>query len=299
MRIFVAALVLTLLAGSSYAKSTDERVADLEKRLAAVQQTYLTNNAEIASALARSEAIQQEFAGVKGSVETNKHLIDAQRRDLMRLLQDLEHRLQAIEDRLEIFSTQINQAIGKVSPKVAEEGALYQRALSKANQGDYISAIADFQRFVKKFPKSTFAPNAQYWIGECYYSTKNFKRAIKEFQVFIEANRRHEKVPAAILKQGGSFYELGMLDEARPFFEKIIKEYPRSPEASQAQSKLEMVDQRKAQAKTTPSPATSSTTTSYPTETIQQQRERYRQQMNAGQTGTPSGSKKERGYTEF
>lgn len=302
MRISAICILIVLLCwplSSAWSKSTEERVSDLEKRLSAIQQTYLTNNAEIASAISRSQTIQQEFASVKGSVETNRHLIDSQRKDLMQMLRDLEHRLQAIEDRMEIFATQINMAIGKVSPKVADEGRLYQSGLSKANRGEYISAVGDFESFIKKYPKSTFAPNAQYWIGECYFSMKNFKRSIKEFQVFIEKNPRNEKIPAAILQQGNGFYELGMLDQAKPFYEKVIKDYPHSPEATTARTKLELVSQRKAGMATTTQPRSG-----YPTETIQQQKERYRQNLKeesqgTSQTTSPKKKSSNRHYTEF
>lgn len=307
IRIAIVAVILCWPAINAQAKSTEERLSDLEKRLSSVQQTYLTNNADIASAIARSESIQQEFSSVKGAMETNKYLIDAQRQEMMRRMQELEHRLQSIEDRLEIFSVQINQAIGKVSPQAADEGSLYQKALSKANQGEYLSAVADFQTFLKKYPKSTFAPNAKYWIGECYFSMKDFKRSIKEFQLFIEANPRNEKVPAAVLKQGSSFYELGMLDDAKVFFEKVVKDYPRTSEASQAQAKLDRINQKQAggaTATTTPAPATGTAVSAYPTETIQQQREKYKQQPAATgqtqeQTKPAETTKNEKRYIEF
>lgn len=297
--ISILAILLCWPLSKASAKSTEERVRELEKRLSAIQQTYLTNNAEIASTLSQAQTVQHEFNSVKGSVESNRHMIDAQRRDLMQMLRDLEHRLQAIEDRMEIFATQINMAISKVSPKVADEGRLYQNGLSKANRGEYLSATSDFETFLKKYPRSTFAPNARYWIGECYFSMKNFKRSIKEFQVFIEKSPRNEKVPAAIVRQGSAFYELGMLDQAKPFFEKVIKEHPNSPEATTARSKLELVSQRKAGRATTTKPRSG-----YPTETIQQQKERYRQNLKKEAQGTsqtkPSGKKSpNRHYTEF
>lgn len=304
IQILIMAVILCWPVINAQAKSTEDRLSDLEKRLSAVQQTYLTNNADIASAIARSETIQQEFSSVKGAVETNKYLIEGQRQELMRRMQELEHRLQSIEDRLEIFSVQINQAVGKVSPQAADEGSLYQRALTKSNQGDYLGAVADFQTFLKKYPKSKFAPNAKYWIGECYFSMKDFKRSIKEFQLFIESSPRNEKVPSAILKQGASFYELGMLDDAKAFFEKVIKDYPRAPEASEAQAKLDRINKKQAggaTATTAPSPATGSAVSSYPTETIQQQRQKYKQQPAATgqQTKPPETTKNEKRYIEF
>jgi len=296
--IFILFAALIGMSPHLWAKSADERIGDLENRVNSIQQTYLSNNADIARAISRSETVQAEFDSIKGAVETNSHLLDAQRQELQKLIRELEHRIQSIEDRMQIFSTQINAAIGKVNPAAAEEGKLYQSGLDKADQGQYLNAAADFQTFLKKYPKSTFAPMAQYWIGECFYSMRDYKRTIKEFQIYIQANPRHEKVASAILKQGNSFYELGMVEESKPFYEKVIKEYPGSAEAALATAKLQRPGQKQAAGTQQPqaggapqqTPQTPATTGSaagsYPNETIEQQRAKYQQSAPkpAGQT---------------
>lgn len=292
---FIACLVVILSASVALAKTTDERVLDLENRVNSIQQTYLTNNADIAKSLANSGSIQQDFNALKGTVEANGHLIEAQRQDLERQLRDLEHRIQSIEDRMEIFQTQINNAISKVAPAVAEEGKLYQSGLDKANRGEYLNAAADFQSFIKKYPKSSFAASAQYWIGESFFSIRDFKRAIKEYQIFIQDAPRNEKVPQALFKQGTSFVELGMVEESKPFFEKVIKDYPTSPEAAQASAKLQRLSQKGA-ASTAPQTQQNAPTgpSSYPEQTIEQQRKKYEQQP---QTATPSPAEQKYGPT--
>lgn len=283
--ITLALFIVFLTTTTAHSKSANERITDLENRLDAVQQTYLTNNKDIASAIANSESIAQEFAALRGNVETNNHLIGSQREELLRMLSDLEHRLQAIEDRLDIFSKQIVVSLEKIAPKVAEEGALYQGALSKIEEGKYLDAIATFKTFLKKYPKSSFAPNATYWIAESLFSTRDFKNAVKEFQIFITSYPKNEKVPSAYLKQGNSFYELGLLGESKPFFEKVINEYATSPEASQAKMMIERIEQKKAEEIKNPAkeiPVDSNS--SYPAETIEQQRDKYREQLES--TGT-------------
>ena len=308
-------LAFILVAPHLSAKSPDERINDLEGRVNSIQQTYLSNNADIARAISRSETIQQEFDSIKGAVETNGHLIESQRQELQKMLRALEHRIQAIEDRMMIFQTQINQAVGKVNPAAADEGRIYQSGLDKAEQGQYLNAAADFQTFLKKYPKSTFAPTAQYWIGECFYSMKDYKRAIKEYQIYIQAYPRHEKVASALLKQGDSFYQLGMIDESKPFYEKIIKEHANSPEASQAAAKLQKTGQKApaAPGQAQPAPAAGQPqqpqaggypSSSYPAETIEQQRAKYRDappaQSTQAQPAQPPKTQTKTGrFTEY
>ncbi len=286
MRRILIACILFCIASPTpvLAKSVDERVVDLENRVNSIQQTYLTNNADMARAISRSESIQADFDAVKGAVEANGHLLDSQRQELMRMIRDLEQRVQAIEDRMQIFATQINQAIGKVNPAAAEEGKIYQSGLDKAERGEYLNAAADFQTFLKKYPKSSFAASAQYWTAECFYSMKDYKRAIKEYQLYIQTYPKHEKVASALLKQGNSFYELGMIEESKPFYDKVIKEYPSSSEAAQATAKMQRLGQKQApgqsgQSVARPVPGASQPVVpsagSYPTQTIQEQRSKY------------------------
>ncbi|MFH1874702.1 MAG: tol-pal system protein YbgF [Pseudomonadota bacterium] len=276
-QIFFLSLMLTfsLIGPRLWAESADTRITDLEKRLESIQRTYFKNNAEVASAIANSHTVQEEFKALKGAVDANRHMVSVQRQDLERMISDLEHRLTSIEDRLEIFSTQITAALKKVAPDIANEGELYQKGLDKFNAGEYLGAAATFQSFIKKFPKSSLMINAQFWIGECFYAVKDFKRAIKEFQNVINKSEQHEKGITALKKQGDCFYEMGLFEESKVFYEKVEKEFPASAEALQAKNKIGLINQKqkeKQEIKTPEEPEP----TSYPTETIQQQQEKFK-----------------------
>ncbi len=273
------------MSSNAEAKSVDDRVDALEKRLESIQRTYFKNNADVASAIARSQTVQEEFKSLKGAVDANRHIMANQRRDLERTMLDLEHRLAAIEDRLQIFSTQITAALKKISPDVAKEGDLYQQGLEKFNSGEYLSAAATFQSFIKKYPKSPFVVNAQYWIGESFYAVKDFKRAIKEFQKVIKESAKHEKGIAALKKQGDCFYQMGLLEEAKAFYEKVIKEFSESAQALQAKNKIELIEQ-KLKEKQAAKALEEQNPTSYPTQTIQQQQEKFKKQKDLPETET-------------
>ena len=273
LSVIIGILAVTLLSGRSYAGSADDRLKALENKVDSIQRTYLKNNQQVAAALSQSTAAKSEFGSLKGQIDANNHLINKQYDSLMRRITELDNRIQAIEDRMAIFSTQLTKALGKVSPSTAKEGQLYQEGLDLIEQSKYLEAAAVFETFVEKYPKSQFVPNARFWIGECFYSSRDLKRSIKEYQVFIEKHRRHEKIPDAILKQGDSFNELGMPDEAKAFYQKVVKDYPNTKAAGQAQAKINRLNQKKADAL-----APGSKLGSYPTQTLEQQRSK----MNKG-----------------
>ncbi len=264
--------VIAAYAAPALAGGDEARIRSLESKVSVMEKTRMTNNQEIASALSRFGALQDEFSGLKGQIQTNEHLINTQYQDLGKRLTELDHRIQSIEDRLQIFSTQLSKALGKVAPQAAAEGDLYQKGLDQVGNSRYLEAAATFESFIRKYPKSNFAQSAKYWIAECFYSMRDYQRAIKEYQNFIDKYPRGEKVPEAVVKQGNSFYELGMIDEARAFYDQAVAKYPASAAAAEARDRIARIEARKNQSKPT------STAGSYPEKTVQQIRDSQKSQ---------------------
>jgi len=113
--------------------------------------------------------------------------------------------------------------------------------------------------------------SATYWIAECFNSMRDYQRAIKEYQNFIQKFPRDQNVAEAILKQGNGFYELGMVDDARTFYDKVISTYPKSSAAAQAQAQIAKIEKRKAGVVPPPPGAGLG---SYPAETLEQKMQR-------------------------
>lgn len=121
------------------------------------------------------------------------------------------------------------------SPEVQQE---YDGASKLLQSKDYRGAIAQFKRFLRKYPQSQLADNAQYWVGESYYALREFDQAILEFDVVRRKYPNSDKVPAALLKQGFAFAELGERVDARLILREVIDRYPQSREAQKAKAKV-------------------------------------------------------------
>jgi tol-pal system protein YbgF len=124
-------------------------------------------------------------------------------------------------------------------PAGTEPGArLYQRALQEYRRGNHEAAIIAFKEYLRQYPKSPLAGNAQYWIGESLYDQRQFEAAIVAFDEVVRKYPADEKVPAALLKQGYAFAELDDKRNARFFLQQVQRRYPQSPEAQQAAERL-------------------------------------------------------------
>lgn len=85
--------------------------------------------------------------------------------------------------------------------KVESADELYNHALQDYTKGNYVSAINGFRSIVELYPDSRRLPNARYWLGESYYSQKNYDQASKEFELLVkqfpksqEAKRAKERL---------------------------------------------------------------------------------------------------------
>jgi tol-pal system protein YbgF len=140
------------------------------------------------------------------------------------------------------LGTKPEQGVPVISVIQENERVDYNKAWKLIETKDYRGAIEGFKRFLKKHSRSELADNAQYWIGESYYALKQFDQAILEFDTVRRKYPRGDKVPAALLKQGFSFAELGDKVDARLILQELIARYPESQEAVNAKEKVKALE---------------------------------------------------------
>lgn len=114
----------------------------------------------------------------------------------------------------------------------------YDQALELYRAGKYEDAIDGFKAFLRKYPKSDRADNAQFWVAECHMNLKQYEQAILSYQEVIKKYPKGNKVPNALLRQAMAFLEIKDKTSSRLLLKKIIKKYPRSSEAKIAKKKL-------------------------------------------------------------
>lgn len=103
----------------------------------------------------------------------------------------------------------------------------YLQALTCYQNGDYEAAIQLFRQLLNEDKDHELADNAQYWIGECFYSMKQYKRAIVEFEnVFSFKNSNKED--DAQFKLGLCYAAMGEREQAVDEFQRLIDYYPQS-----------------------------------------------------------------------
>ena len=157
----------------------------------------------------------------------------------------------AVQKRIDIIDQYLNleaaqaQKVAKppvssaVAATPASDQALYLEAKRAFDDGNLEAARKGFEQLITEFPKSQEADNSQFWIGETYYREKWYEKAILEYQKVIEKYPSGNKVPAALLKQGLSFLNIGETNNARLVLKELVAKHPGTNEASIAKQKLE------------------------------------------------------------
>jgi len=247
--IFLFFIILGTGISSTSAQDYGAEIQSLRQQIAALRGGSIQSNDGAAQAVNALQELQLQFESVKGSIDSNTHVIQSATEGMNLKLRDMEARIAALEERLAIQGKQVTSAVSTVAPEAAAEGALYQAGLKQINSSEFLKAIATFKKFKKKFPKSEYTASAQYWVGECYFAMRDYEQAIREFQDVIEGYPRSDKIPAALLKQGYSFIEIDMESDAKSFFNHLIRKYPRSKEAKEAKERMARDKKLKAQAK--------------------------------------------------
>jgi len=126
----------------------------------------------------------------------------------------------------------------QVASSPAEEKAAYDQAFQSLKDLRYADAAEGFQAFLAQYPQSEYADNAQYWLGESYYVTRNYDISLEAFDDLLAKYPDSSKKPDALLKIGYAHYELKQWDQARAALEQVKQQYPDTTLARLADNRL-------------------------------------------------------------
>ena len=129
-------------------------------------------------------------------------------------------------------------AAAVVPARSPQEKPEYDAALAQFRGGNFTAAQTGFASFIKRYPRSTLAPAALFWLGNAQYATRNYKEAVSNFRSLLSVAPQHEKAPEALLSIANCQTELKDTKAARATLQQLIKSYPQSEAASAARDRL-------------------------------------------------------------
>ncbi len=245
MKFTPKALVLALLAALSMQAQAgifddDEArkaILDLRAKVENITrelQTRLETKTDKSSTLdlvAQHEQTLQEIAKLRGQLEVLANDIATLQKRQRDLYTDLDARLRKLEPREVTID-------GKAASVDLSEQKSYDAALQLFKDGDYKNAAISLQEFVRRYPESGYAANAQYWLGNAYYAQRDCKAAILAQQAVVKNYPDSPKAADAMLNIASCQTELKAVANAKKTLTELIKQYPDSAAAATAKERL-------------------------------------------------------------
>jgi tol-pal system protein YbgF len=233
----------------------------------------LVDNRAMLDMIQQVDEISEEIGLLRGDIEIQGNDINEIKKRQRELYLDIDRRLRDIESgataaapRGQISVPQVDNTVSSTSsqqtPSVApatttttqsttpaptpsvtqsEEKAAYQAAFDTLKEGRYKQAKTELKAFLVKFPNSSYAGNAQYWLGEAQYVTRNFEQGIVEFEKVINKYPTSNKLPDAMLKLGYTFYELKQFPQAKAILQDLRDRFPQATAARLATKRLDRI----------------------------------------------------------
>jgi tol-pal system protein YbgF len=209
---------------------------------AAKAQPVLTLAADI-------EKLREEIRGLRGQIETLGNNIEGVAKRQRDMYVDLDQRIRRFEQPGAAATPGASAPAvapaaadaprqASAAPASGEENETYERAQGQRRIGNYQGAITAFQAFIAKYPKSTLAPRAQYWIGDSYFNLRDFKNAITSQQKLLSAYPDSNSVPDALLNMASAQLEAGDTATARKTMDSLISRFPSSEAAEKARRRV-------------------------------------------------------------
>ena len=126
----------------------------------------------------------------------------------------------------------------------------YEEGLKSLKEGDVIFAAKKFNEAETLFPQSEWAPKSSLMAAYSFYSQDYYEDAILELQRFIKVYSYHENLDYAYYLLGLCWYEqiidekkdLQTIVKAKDTFSLIIKDYPNTEYALDAEFKIDLIN---------------------------------------------------------
>lgn len=210
-----------------------KQISKLEARIAKLEETDKQRTQVMLDLQSQIETLSADMRKLQGQNEELLHDVqDAEKRQKDFYI-DLDSRLR----RLETGGTQSGQP-GTAPIDPVAENRDYDAAygLFKANKQQ--ASITAFQNFIGKYPGSTLAPNAYFWMGVAYYALKDYKNAVNSYLTAASKYPTSEKAPSALMGAAICYQDINDTAAAKKTLKQIIANYPDSNMAPRAKKRL-------------------------------------------------------------
>jgi len=208
------------------------------------------------------QQMQEDIARLRGQLEVQQNDIEKMKQESLQRYQDLDSRIAAgsapAAQQAPANNSQpsgsVNAAGAPVAPSQdapvspqassepadpAKEKLYYEAAFDQIKAKDFDKASLAFTAFLRKYPNSQYAGNAQYWLGEVNLAKGDLQAAGQAFAKVSQLYPKHAKVPDSLYKLADVERRLGHTDRVKGILQQVVSQYPGTSAAQLAQRDLQ------------------------------------------------------------
>jgi tol-pal system protein YbgF len=268
--VFVVAVVAALGAGCASTPAADDpiqlKLNDIDARVTRIER--IISNQSLVELAQHLDQVQADVRQLRGRVEELEYSSEAMHKQQRDLYSDLDKRIAALGGGSSGAAAAgalggAGSAAGSSSPQSpagaagsagsptgaagsgadsggsSEEQTVYAQSFDALKAGSYSVAITGFKSFLSSYPASPLAENAQYWLGEAFYVTRDFDSATGAFRNVLQKWPDSRKAPDALLKLGYTQLEQKKTGEGRATLSQVVQKYPGTDAAKHAAERLQ------------------------------------------------------------
>ena len=211
--------------------------------------------------------MQQEVSMLRGLLEEQEHRLKKLEKDQLDRYQDLDRRLSTLSagssapsgtngsaaaglppitpaapgqtDNTTAPATGVPATGAPAEPADPErEKLMYDAAFEQVRLRDFEKAEMAFNAFLRRFPQSEYAGNAQYWLGEVHLAQTDLEAAGQAFARVLSQYPGHRKEADALYKLADVERRLGNNDKAAQLYQEVLNKHPNASAAQLARRDL-------------------------------------------------------------
>ena len=214
-----------------------KQIQQLEARMLKLEAAAEQQTKSLLDLLGQIEVLNGEIRKLRGQNEELMHgLQDAEKRE-KDFYVDLDTRLRRFEPTDNAAQTGSDAAVATVPvdrDDLAAENRAFEAAYGLFRGGSHENAVTAFQEFLKKYPESVHAPNANYWLGNAQFALKDCKNALGTYQGLLKAFPGMPKAAEVLFNIAGCLQELKQDAAAQKTLKQLVAKYPDSEAAGKA-----------------------------------------------------------------
>jgi TolA-binding protein len=186
-------------------KLTGETVARAEKLVTELEDVLRRNQADLGL---RVNSLEEDLRELRGAAENSEYTASAVKQEVLELRGDLDHRLLALEERLQ-EATNIPEA----------KTDLWAEAERQFKKGNDKGARRLWRTYESRYPQDEKLAQVRFQIGLTYFRERDFKSALGEFYRVIEESPKNQVLADSLYYSGLAFANLGRCKDAIAYFD--------------------------------------------------------------------------------